>query len=103
MSDLSLIPQSIDDLTRVEKLEIYMKRSKITFSDISKPMGVAPASARRMLLNETIPTWRHKQLIQYGLPEVLLPIARDIPCGRKPKTKTPSVETDEPNRLGQAA
>lgn len=104
MSHLTLIPELIADLTRAEKLEIYMKRTGITFSDIAKPIGVAPASARRMLLNDSIPTWRHTQLLKAGVPEQLLPPARDIAPGRKPKKSTLiSADDTEPNYLGQAA
>ncbi|MEZ6855010.1 hypothetical protein [Halodesulfovibrio aestuarii] len=104
MSHLTLIPEFIADLTRAEKLEIYMKRTGLTFADIAKPLNVAPASARRMLLNDSIPTWRHTQLIKAGIPEMLLPPARDIAPGRKPK-KSILISTDdsEPNYLGQAA
>lgn len=102
MSHLTLIPEFIADLTRAEKLEIYMKRKKITFSDIAKSIDVAPASARRMLLNDSIPTWRYNQLVEAGLPEVLLPPARDIAPGPKSKKLKPADDT-EPNYLGQAA
>lgn len=54
-----------------------------------------------MLLNEFIPTWRHKQLLAAGIPDVLLPPARDVAPGRKPKT--PPLEETDPNTLGQAA
>lgn len=101
MSHLTLIPELISDLTRAEKLEVYMKRKNITFSNIAKSIGVAPASARRMLLNESIPTWRHNQLLAAGIPDVLLPPARDVAPGRKPKT--PPLEETDPNTLGQAA
>ncbi len=104
MSHLTLIPELISDLTRAEKLEVYLKRKNITFSNIAKSIGVAPASARRMLLNEFIPTWRHKQLLAAGIPEQLLPPARDVAPGRKPKKATlVSADDTEPNCLGQAA
>jgi len=102
MTNLTLIPELISDLTRAEKLEIYMRRRKITFSHIAKSIGVTTTSARRMLLNVSIPTWRFNQLLAAGIPEELLPPARDVAPGRKPKSQSKTNETD-PNTLGQAA
>lgn len=102
MSHLTLIPELISDLTRAEKLEVYLKRRKLTFVHIAKSISVTPTSARRMLSNNFIPTWRFNQLLAAGIPEELLPPARDVAPGRKPKSQSKTNETD-PNTLGQAA
>ncbi|MEZ6854346.1 helix-turn-helix domain-containing protein [Halodesulfovibrio aestuarii] len=100
MEQRNLIPEFIADLTRTEKLEVYMKRKKLTFSDIGKAIGVSRAAAHKLLFGKSVPTYRHAQLVAAGIPEVLIPSARDIAPGPKPKA---AVESIEPNYLGQAA
>lgn len=101
MKQRKLIPELIDDLSRTEKLEIYMTRKKLTFTDIGKTISSTRATAHNLLHARTIPTHRHKALVNAGIPEQLLPPARDIAPGRKPKT--PPLEETDPKTLGQAA
>lgn len=102
MEQRNLIPEFISDLTRSEKLEIYMKRKKITFTNIGEAIKVSRTSAYKMLHGEHVSTYRHAQLLKAGIPDILLPPARDIAPGPKPKRKV-SAEDTEPNRMEQAA
>lgn len=103
MKQRKLIPEFIADLSRTEKLEIYMKRKKITFVDIGKAIGATRSTAFNLLTGNSVPTHRHAQLVKAGIPEILIPPARDIAPGRKPKKSTLVSEDTEPNYLGQAA
>lgn len=100
MEQRNLIPEFISDLTRSEKLEIYMKRRKMSFADIGKAIKASRTAAYKLLHGKSVPTYRHAQLIAAGIPEILIPPARDIAPGPKPKAAAESIE---PNCLGQAA
>lgn len=102
MKQRNMIPELISDLTRTEKVEIYLKRKKITFTDIGKAIGVSRGSVHNMLYGKHVSSYRHAQLLAAGLPEVLLPPARDIAPGPKPKNRTLAEDSD-PNSVEQAA
>ena len=104
MKRVNLIPELITDLSRTEKLEIFMKRKQMSFSDIGKAIGVSKASAVRLLRADSVPSYRYAQLVRADIPAVLLPPAKDIAPGPKPKKSiTASTADTEPNHLGQAA
>ena len=100
MKHVNLIPTSLTDLSRTEKLEIYMKRKGITYGDISSAIGVSRTAARRLLLSNTVPSYRFSQLVRAGIPAEVIPPAKDIAPG--PKSKISQDDT-EPNSLEQAA
>lgn len=86
VEQVSSIPKAIDDLTRSEKLTIYLRRMETSFAAISKTLGISRGGAIRLLKkSKTIPSWRHRQFRELGIPEELLPVAKDIAPGRKPK------------------
>ncbi|MCT4534214.1 hypothetical protein [Halodesulfovibrio sp.] len=85
MKQRDLIPELIDDLTRTEKLELYMKRKRLSYASIGKSIGATRSTAFNLLHAPRVPTHRYKQLLQAGIPEPLIPPARDIAPGPKPK------------------
>ena len=74
------------DLTRQERLLIWLRRAGITHVDIAKKVGVSSSmSVARWFNAESIPTRRHRQLVDFGIPAELLPPALDINPGPRPK------------------
>lgn len=80
-----LIPRSIEEITRIEKLDIVLKRAGISYTDMGKRIGVSRSSIYKMLTAETISTWRFAQLLTAGIPQELLPEAKNIAPGPKPR------------------
>ncbi|WP_019999147.1 hypothetical protein ACQ0P8_06575 [Halodesulfovibrio aestuarii] len=104
MEQRNMIPEFISDLTRSEKLEIYMKRKKLSFTDIGKAIKASRTAAYKLLHGKSVPTYRHAQLLKAGIPEILIPPALDIAPGPKPKKSIlVSPDDTEPNYMGQAA
>ena len=63
----------LSELTREEKLLVWMKRYHESFVTIAKKMHLTRKSIVYLLTSETISPIRHAQLIKIGLPESLLP------------------------------
>ncbi|MCG8529592.1 MAG: hypothetical protein MI749_02885 [Desulfovibrionales bacterium] len=64
-----------------------MKRKNMSFASVAKLIGTSRAAARRLLLEDRISSYRHKQLEQAGISPSLLPLAQDIAPGPKPKVE----------------
>lgn len=74
------------DLTRQERLLIWLRRAGITNVDIARKIGVSSSmSVTRWFNAESIPTRRHRQLVDFGIPAELLPPALDITPGPRPR------------------
>ena len=71
------------ELTRLERLIIWMRRNNMNFSEIGKSLGITRMSAGRLCKAERIPSERHRQLVQLGIPVDLLPHAEDVKRGPK--------------------
>lgn len=82
------MPEYIE-LTRLERLIIWMRRNNINFSEIGESLGITRMSAGRLCKAERIPSSRHRELVQLGIPTDLLPPAEDVRRG--PKTGTPRI------------
>lgn len=80
---MSAILEEID-LTRVERLMIWMRRNRLHFSEIGASLGITRMSAGRLCKAERIPRERHLALARLGIPAELLPPAEDVRRGRKP-------------------
>lgn len=76
-------PITREDLTRQERLLIWISRQSKTQAAIANGIGVSKAAIGRLLFSERAPSWRVQQLREYGIPEDLLPRAEDIPPGTK--------------------
>lgn len=81
------LPLTQTDLTRQERLLVWLRRKGITQRAISVAIGVKDMSVNRWLYAERLPSWRVRQLVAFGIPEDLLPRAEDVACGRKPGWK----------------
>lgn len=70
---------------RKEKVFAWMRANGLTYDSIGQRLGVTGTGVSLMFTRASIPTRRHQQLQNIGVPPELLPPARDIPTGPKPK------------------
>ena len=70
---------------RKEKIFAWMRANGHTYESLGKRLGVTGTGVSRMFTRSSIPTRRYKQLRDEGVPPHLLPPAKDIPPGPKPK------------------
>ena len=75
----------LSELTREEKLLVWMKRTQESFVTIAKKMHLTRRSIVYLLTSETSSPIRHAQLIKIGLPESLLPPPVYKKPGRSPR------------------
>lgn len=75
------------DLTRQERLVIWLRRAGITKTQVAQAVGVQCVAVARWFKAESIPSWRHKQLVEFGIPSELLPPAIDKAPGPQPRAK----------------
>lgn len=78
---------NLTELTQKEKLGVWMKRSGMTYAVMAQRMGMTQWGAAKLFTRESIPTLRHNQLVELGIPFEFLPPAKDIPPGPKPGGK----------------
>jgi hypothetical protein len=82
-NQLSFAPQAD---SRIIDLRVWMLRNGITFPMLGKLLGGITGSAvQQLLARDCISLSRHKEFLALGVPGHLLPPARDIPRGRRPK------------------
>lgn len=81
------IPVTYENLTRQERFCLWQRqnRDERSFAAIGRKIGISRASALRLCLKDHISTWRFSQLREAGIPEDLLPEARDIAPGKRPQ------------------
>lgn len=79
--------QNIPQFERKEKLCQWLYDNGMTYSSLSRQMGVTPHGVSSMLARNSIPTLRHRQLLALGVPEELLPPGKDIRTGPKPRPR----------------
>lgn len=77
---------NLTPLTRQEALRVWMGRNGTTFTSMGGSLGISANAVSKLCDNETMPTHRHRQLLELGVPEDLLPQAVDIKPGPKPRT-----------------
>lgn len=73
------------ELTRQELLKLWFWKSSLAQADLARALGVAGSTVCAWMRREHLSSWRVAQLREFGIPEELLPLARDIPSGPKPK------------------
>jgi len=71
MNTLTQITQA--ELTKQEKLLIWMRRAGKNNANLAKFAKVAPITAGRWLRAESLPWYRVQILHDFGIPEELLP------------------------------
>lgn len=69
--------------TRQEALLIWIRRRGMQQRDIERRLGIGQNTVSRWLAADTIPSWRHRQLVSLGIPAELLPAPLDIAPGPK--------------------
>lgn len=69
--------------TRQEALLIWLRRRGLQQRDIARRLGIGQNTVSRWLAADTIPSWRHRQLVSLGIPAELLPAPLDIAPGPK--------------------
>lgn len=86
-------PVTYENLTRQERFFLWQRqdRDNRSFAAIGRKIGISRASALRLCLKDHISTWRFSQLREAGIPENLLPEARDMAPGKRPQTSTESL------------
>lgn len=65
---------NITELTRQERLLIWLRRAGIQYKDIAEQTGVKTAAVSKWFDGDTIPPYRHQQLVDMGIPADLLPL-----------------------------
>lgn len=78
---------TLSDLTRQERLDIWMRRGGVTFVRLGEICGVHANCAAKLLRQETLPVRHHAALLAAGVPLELLPEALDQKPGPKPKSE----------------
>ena len=77
-------------LTRQARLLAWIKQEGITQARIAQALETSEQSVSRWMRAESIPSWRHRQLLEFGIPAELLPPAVDICPGPK-KARIPAL------------
>lgn len=70
---------------RKEKVFAWLRANGFTYDSLGQLLGVTGTGVSLMFSRSTIPSHRHQQLRDVGVPPDLLPPAKDIPTGPKPK------------------
>jgi hypothetical protein len=69
---------------RIVDLRVWMVRNGITYAELGRRLGGITGNAvQQMLGSERIPSVRHTALLGLGVPGHLLPVAQDVPRGKK--------------------
>lgn len=82
MQSVELVTQT--DLTRQERLKVWLWRNNLPQAAIARKLGVAKATVGYWIRAEHLPTERVAMLRELGIPAELLPEARDLPSGPRP-------------------
>ena len=85
MEDIENCFNNVTDLTRIEKLKIWMDRNEVTLKMLAPYAGVCVNVLSRSLRNETMPTEQYNGCVAFGLPPSILPLPKDKKPGPKPK------------------
>ena len=70
---------------RYQNLRAWMDKYDITFRAIGEHLGLTEGAVRSYLKRTCMPVRYHEKLLPLGFPVDLLPEARDVPRGPKPK------------------
>lgn len=79
--------------TRQEALQLWLRRRGMKPGSIASALNTGKNTVSRWLRADTIPTWRHRQLVGLGIPAGLLPAPVDIPPGPKRGRHLPALPT----------
>lgn len=71
--------------TRQERLHLWFRRSGLSQAAVARHLGISPVSFGRWLRAERLPVRNVAMMRELGMPEELLPLARDVRPGRRGK------------------
>lgn len=83
MQSTEFVPHT--ELTRQERFKLWMWKTSFKQSELARRLGVSKSTVGYWIRAEHLPSWRVRQMREFGIPEELLPSAKDIPSGPKPK------------------
>ena len=81
----------VSNLTREEKLRIWMALAGETYSSIARKVWLEFSSVKYLLENKTISIARYEDFRNLGIPEDVLPPAKDLKPGPKKRALVSSV------------
>ncbi|MBG3875569.1 XRE family transcriptional regulator [Desulfovibrio oxamicus] len=90
------IAPTLTELSRQEKLRLWMDRTGATFLGLSAGVGINPAVLGRQCKQDTMPARNHRALVAQGVPAELLPIPLDQRPGPKPRARCISSTAPSP-------
>lgn len=90
----STTPVTYDNLTRQERLLIWLRRANITNAQVADALDVAAIAVTRWFRADSIPPRRHRQLVEFGIPAELLPPAVDKTPGPVRKSRHPEIHAE---------
>ncbi len=76
---------NIAEPNRIDNIKAWLSARHLTHADVGQALGITAAAVTKMLNNDHARPERVAQLREIGIPEDLLPEARYITPGRKPK------------------
>lgn len=79
------------DLSRQAMLLAWLRQNGITQASIARSLEASEQSVSRWMRAETIPSWRHCQLVKLGIPDELLPRPVHKISGPRKNRTTPTV------------
>lgn len=82
----SPIAPNLIPVNRQEALLLWMRRTGQTYVRLAGEMGLTGNAVSKLLGQDTMPTHRHSQLLELGVPQELLPQPMDLKPGPKPRT-----------------
>lgn len=83
----SSIAINLTELSRQEKLRLWMARTGVRFVDMAVALDVTPAAIGKLCKQATMPEHRHRALVAFGVPADLLPAPLNIKSGPKPRAR----------------
>ena len=90
MNDTETSFINLPELSRDEKLEIWVRRKEISYQILAAVAGISKSVFSRRLSEGALTSYQHKNLVDYGVPPELLPPAIDKRRGPKPKIEIPA-------------
>ena len=76
---------NLPQLSRDEKLQIWLRRNGKTYMELAFVAGVKKAAFSLRLSEGNLTSEQHRRLVEYGVPAEILPPAIDKKPGPKPK------------------
>ena len=72
-------------IDRRTAFRIWQLTKGVTLAELSKVLGITGCGLSKSLNNERMPVEHHKRLVDFGVPENLLPRPENVRTGPKPK------------------